>query len=199
MVYYARFLHHYIDSEEIDFIISEFEQCILEHHWDFLSPFEEKKMYFSLKKRKSYLELRANELGYDADFNFKRDDFGNLRIEKVKFSSQNSLKTDEPQQNQESETDAVENKHINIFRNNGFDVWQSMFDSFCIDETSRTDVKFMYEIMKKDGLIFDTINQKTFLDWISKTYEIVIQKTSNHSVTNERIAIYSIAKQLFKN
>ena len=89
--------------------------------------------------------------------------------------------------------------HNNIFKNNAFNVWQSMFDSFEITDSSRTDVKFMYEEMKKDGLIFETVNQKTFLDWISKTYQIVVQKTSNHSKTPKRNSIYSNAKQLYKS
>lgn len=89
-------------------------------------------------------------------------------------------------------------KHSHIFNKNAFEVWQSMFDSFGVNESSRTDVKFMFEEMKKDGLIFESVNQKTFLDWISKTYNILVQKTSNHSRTPERRSIYSTAKQLFK-
>lgn len=89
-------------------------------------------------------------------------------------------------------------KHSHIFRNNAYDVWKSMFDSFDINEKSRTNVKFIYEEMKKDGLIFPTVSQKTFLEWISQNYEITILKTSNHSRTVERIAIYSNAKQQYK-
>lgn len=95
-------------------------------------------------------------------------------------------------------TDEVKIKHTHIFNNNAFEVWQSMYDSFKINESSRSDVKFMYEEMKKDGLIFKTVNQKTFLDWISETYQIIIQKTSNYSKTPERNSIYYNAKQLYK-
>jgi len=98
----------------------------------------------------------------------------------------------------EVKADATETKHPHIFKNNAFDVWQSMYDSFNINDSSRTDVKFMYEEMKKDGLIFQTVNQKTFLEWISKNYQIVIQKTSNYSKTPIRNGIYSNAKQLYK-
>ncbi len=88
--------------------------------------------------------------------------------------------------------------HPHIFKGNAFEVWQSMFDSFQITESSRTDVKFMFEEMKKDNLIHNTVNQTTFLKWISDTYQITIEKTSNYSKTTARKSIYSNAKQLYK-
>jgi hypothetical protein len=88
--------------------------------------------------------------------------------------------------------------HNHIFKENAFEVWQTMFDSFQITESSRTDVKFMFEAMKKDNLIHNTVNQKTFLNWISDTYQITVEKTSNYSKTTARKSIYSNAKQLYK-
>lgn len=98
----------------------------------------------------------------------------------------------------EKKPDLVDGKYSHIFRNNAFEVWQSMYDSLMVDESKRSHVKFMYEEMKKDGLIFETVNQKSFLDWISNTYQIDIQKTSNYSKTSERINAYINAKQLYK-
>lgn len=110
------------------------------------------------------------------------------------------LKTSEPEQPETDKPDEVKKElHNHIFKGNAFEVWQSMFDSFQITERSRTDVKFMFEEMKKDGFIHNTVNQKTFLDWISETYEITIEKTSNFSKTKYRNSIYSNAKQLYKS
>lgn len=93
-----------------------------------------------------------------------------------------------------------ENLHNHIFKHNAFDVWQSMFDEFEIVESSRTDVKFMFEEMKKERLIHNTVNQKTFLSWIEEVYDgLIIQKTSNHSRTQSRINAYSRAKELYKS
>lgn len=89
--------------------------------------------------------------------------------------------------------------HTHIFKNNAFAVWMSMYNSFGITEKSRTDVKFMFEEMKKDDLIHNSVNQTTFLDWISETHQITVQRTSNYSKTKERISIYSTAKQLYKS
>lgn len=91
-------------------------------------------------------------------------------------------------------------QYPHIFKGNAFEVWQSMFISFQITESSRTDVKFMFEEMKNDGLIHKTVNQKTFLDWLSEPpHQITIQKTSNYSKTKERNSIYFTAKQLYKS
>lgn len=107
----------------------------------------------------------------------------------------------EPQQTKIIKSDEVEKELYNhIFKGNAFEVWQSMYDSFQITENSRTDVKFMFEEMKKDGLIHKTVNQKTFLDWLSEPpYQITIQKTSNYSKTNVRNSIYHSAKQLYRS
>lgn len=106
----------------------------------------------------------------------------------------------EPEQPETDKPDEVKKElHNHIFKGNAFEVWQFMFDSFQITERSRTDVKFMFEEMKKDGFIHNTVNQKTFLDWISETYEITIEKTSNFSKTKYRNSIYSSAKQLYKS
>jgi hypothetical protein len=89
--------------------------------------------------------------------------------------------------------------HNQIFKGNAFDVWQYMFNEFGINESSRTDVKFMFEEMRKEELIHNTVNQKTFLEWITSTYDgIIIEKTSNHNRTNSRLQTYARAKKLYK-
>lgn len=89
-------------------------------------------------------------------------------------------------------------KHSEIFKNNAFEVWESMFESFGIVKESRTDVKFTFEVMKKDTLIHNTVSQKSFLDWINNIYSLDIEKTSNYSKTKKRISIYNNAKSIYK-
>lgn len=90
--------------------------------------------------------------------------------------------------------------HSKIFKNNAFEVWQFMFEEFDINSKSRTDVKFIYEEMRKDGLIHNTVNQITFLEWITSTYNgLIIEKTSNHSRTQRRLQAYNRALQLYKS
>ena len=89
------------------------------------------------------------------------------------------------------------NPYPNIFVDKGFQVWESMFEEFDIKESSRSDVKFMFEMMQKDKMIYGTVKQVDFLDWLSKKYGFVVEKISNYSKTKERISIYNTAKSTY--
>jgi len=93
----------------------------------------------------------------------------------------------------------VIDKHSEIFKNNAFEVWQSMFEEFEIKESSRSDIKFMFEEMKKKDLIHPRISQEGILDWINDIYEINVQKTSNYSRTKVRIGAFGRAIVLYKS
>lgn len=137
------------------------------------------------QKSKNILSLNTNQLFY------KCKDIKDLCI---------TLR--QPQQNVNSMSIEVkkEDGHNHIFKDNAFVVWESMFVEFDINESSRTDVKFMFEEMKKEGLIHKTVNQTTFLEWITLTYDgLIVQKTSNHSRSSERVKAYSRAKELYKS
>lgn len=117
---------------------------------------------------------------------------------------QTNVESFQPQQfNENTISKPDENKkelHSHIFKSNAFEVWQSMFVEFDIKESSRTDVKFMFEEMKKEGLIHNTVNQKTFLEWITSVYDdMIVQKISNHSRTKQRLQVYARAKELYNN
>tara|TARA_R100000306_G_C4373913_1_gene141154 strand:+ start:641 stop:2371 length:1731 start_codon:yes stop_codon:yes gene_type:complete len=191
---------------------------ILEYHKSFIRTFTEKNDFVlaikvqqhSIERIERALRLFKQWYGIDLYKTPLKEDFEKLltslkdaiNLETVKILT-SQTPTVQPQQPNKIELDntppvEVKTKYNHIFNNNAFEVWQSMYESFNINESSRSDVKFMFEEMKKDGLIFKTVNQKTFLDWISQTYEIAIQKTSNYSKTPERISIYSNAKQLYK-
>jgi hypothetical protein len=148
-------------------------------------------------------------------FNLTENDFISLelkelnKIENLSFIEQKQFdfykyyllkKLDQPQQLETIEPDEVKKElHNHIFKNNAFEVWQSMFDEFEINEKSRTNVKFMFEEMKKEELIHNTVNQTTFLEWITSTYNgLIVIKTSNHSRSITRLQAYSRAIQLYK-
>lgn len=127
---------------------------------------------------------------YESNYMKLKETFLNLVLTEIKPQESGAAENNE----------IIKELHNHIFKNNAIDVFQSMFDSFGITENSRTDVKFIFEEMKKDGLIQKTVNQKTFLDWLSEPpYQITVQKTSNYSKTKTRNSIYSTAKQLYKN
>ena len=127
-------------------------------------------------------------------FCFKLNSF----IERCIDTENQTVKT---QQNEISNPDEpIKESHNHIFKGNAFEVFNALFDSFKVTESSRTDVKFIYEQMKKDSLIHETVNQQGFLNWLSKPpYEIAVEKTSNHSITHTRLSIYHNAKELYKS
>lgn len=110
---------------------------------------------------------------------------------------QQSKNKNQPQQEPNKKKEKL---HPQVFRDNGFEVWQSMFESFDIKESSLTDIRFMYEAMKNDNLIFETIGEKNLRDWIAETYGLVISRAKYTSPTwksnKKRMAIYSDAKEI---
>ncbi len=71
-----------------------------------------------------------------------------------------------------------------------------MWETFGITESSRTDVRFMFDNMQKESLIHKGITQTRILEWINETYEITMGKLpfKNFKHDLKRNAIYSIAK-----
>ncbi|WP_149025879.1 hypothetical protein [Polaribacter sp. BM10] len=119
-----------------------------------------------------------------------------------KFKEVDKIEPEKPKQKEENSKEEVKIElHNHIFKNNAFEVWQSMFEEFEIKESSRTDVKFMFEIMKgkSEGLIYDTVSQQKFLEWITDTYDgLIVDKTSNYNKTPARMKAYLRAKKVYK-
>lgn len=104
-----------------------------------------------------------------------------------------------PQQTETVKNDEVKKElHNDYFKDNAFEIWERLFENFNIDKTKRTDLRFMYEIMKHNGQIHKTITVKNITDWINETYDFGIDKlqyTSIKSKSNEnRMSIYKLIK-----
>lgn len=98
-----------------------------------------------------------------------------------------------PQQIGYSKTDEVTDLknelHSHIFKNKSFGIWQRMFEEFKITKSSRTDIDFMFQIMKYDNLIYENIGLTDIQNWINKTYELAVEKvkyTDPNSKSNEK-------------
>jgi hypothetical protein len=94
---------------------------------------------------------------------------------------------------------SIKELHNHIFKSNAFKVWQSMYNDFRIKESSRTDIKFMFEIMKYEKLIHPTVTQTAVLNWINETYQLTISKARYIDFKNDtkRIAIFNKAKSMY--
>jgi hypothetical protein len=102
----------------------------------------------------------------------------------------------EPQQKEIKIPDEVKKElHNNIFKDNAFVVWQSMFVKFKITESNRTDIDFMFEVMKYHNLIYDNIKYVDIQNWINNVYEISFDKikfTDHKAKSNDkRLIIYN--------
>lgn len=88
--------------------------------------------------------------------------------------------------------------HNQIFKDNAFEIWQRLFENLNVTESKRTDLRFMYEVMKYNGQIHNTVSVKNILDWINETYQFSIEKlqyTNFKSKSNKnRLSIYNLIK-----
>jgi len=114
----------------------------------------------------------------------------------LKERYQKYLTNIEPQQQKNNEPVEVKKElHNNIFKGNAFEVWQSMFDKFKITESKRTDIDFMFEVMKYNNLIYDNIKYVDIQNWINNVYEISFDKikfTDHKAKSNDkRLIIYN--------
>jgi hypothetical protein len=114
----------------------------------------------------------------------------------LKERYQKYLTNIEPQQQKNNEPDEVKKElHNNIFKGNAFEIWQSMFEKFKITESKRTDIDFMFEVMKYNNLIYDNIKYVDIQNWINNIYEISFDKIkfTNHKAksNDKRLIIYN--------
>lgn len=108
-----------------------------------------------------------------------------------------NLKEYKPQQLEAVIPDEVKKEpHNNIFVDNSFEIWQKMFEEFNIDASKRTDLDFMFEIMKYNGLIYENIGLMNMQNWINITYQITIEKLKytnvNTKANQKRMTVYNL-------
>ena len=114
-----------------------------------------------------------------------------LEIIKDELNSKVTIK--EPPSKEINKPDEVEKKlHNDIFKDNAFGVWQSMFDEFDIKESSYSiDLDFMFNVMQNQEnkyLIHKAISKIRMLEWINEIHEITFTKIryTNHKVSSNK-------------
>jgi hypothetical protein len=147
-------------------------------------------------------------------FKLTEDDFINSELKRLEELDVNKLllaenkqfeyyknfllnKLEKPQQLQDIKPDEIKKElHNNIFKDNAFEVWHSMFVKFKIIESNySTDIDFMFEVMKYNNLIHKNIGLTDIKNWVNKVYEILFEKiryTNPKSTANQkRLIIYN--------
>lgn len=92
-------------------------------------------------------------------------------------------------------TEVKKELHPNIFKKNGFEIWERMFEKFNITKSTRTDIDFMFEVMKYNGFIYKNIGYKDIQDWINEVYEISFDQIKytdvNSNSNSKRLIIFN--------
>lgn len=78
------------------------------------------------------------------------------------------------QQSQQAETvksDEVKKElYKHIFKHNAFEIFENYKEKRQISVQSRTDLRVIFDLLKKDDLFVDTIELKHYIKWINKEY-----------------------------
>lgn len=162
----------------------------LENEKNIASSFFDEKLV-TLEFLKSELDkIKTLQEGIEDFINKNKYQSFNRKREQIKYCKRYSaflgekykeLEKIEVVKPQQIDTNKIENHskelHTDIFNNNGFEIWQKMFDSFEIKESSyNKNLDFMYEAMLKEGYIHKHIGKQNMLDWITDTYQMTFSK-----------------------
>ena len=100
---------------------------------------------------------------------FLNDQLQEIRGFKSKSNDQQQLGVDKLKNDI---TEDEKDLHPNIFKKNGFEIWERMFEKFNITKSTRTDIDFMFQVMKFNNFIYENISYNDLADWINEVYEI---------------------------
>jgi hypothetical protein len=119
------------------------------------------------------------------------------------LSIQESIIEDKKSSKRPENAELVEVKssqHTQIFKGNAFEVWQSMFEEFKITKSSRTDIDFMFQVMKYNNLIHNNIGLIDIKDWINENYQIAVEKVKytdpSSKANKKRMSTYSLVNSI---
>jgi len=142
----------------------------------------DKNQYDEIKQRISfYKELYFfiyNKLHEDYKNEFKLDFLDNLKATKEKqkltkfkeIISNLIIEIDkQPQQSETKKPDEVKKElHKNIFIGNAFELFEKYYNNKAMNFQSRTDFRFLFEQMKIDNLIHETVSLGQYIKFIGK-------------------------------
>lgn len=77
----------------------------------------------------------------------------------------------EKQHSKEIKSDEVKKElHTDIFKYNAFEVFEIYKENKQIGLNSRTDLRVIFELLKKDKLLVETIELKHYINWLNRVY-----------------------------
>ena len=84
----------------------------------------------------------------------------------------NLIKTEKQPQPKETKNpnEVKKELHNNIFKGNTFLLWFKYYQNKNIDVTCKTDLRVIYELMKKDNCFQNTIELKHYINWLNSEF-----------------------------
>ena len=87
------------------------------------------------------------------------------------FLNSVDIELKQPQQIETIELDEVKKEmHNNIFIGNAFEIWERYKENKNITGSSATDLRLIFELMKGDNLLVDTVELKHYITWLNTWY-----------------------------
>lgn len=163
--------------------------------WDFTIPISK----LTNDQFKGEIGLKhTNDLRTAINAAFKFYQYEDESIEFIEYrSAEKKLAGSKVRENNNEEPEG--NKQSEIFKKNGYKIWTLLFENLQIIESSRTDLRFMYEIMKHHGLIHSTVTITNMTNWINDTYEFAIEKLPYTNIkslaNNKRFYAFNLVSQ----
>ena len=89
------------------------------------------------------------------------------------------------QQKETNKTEEInEELHNNMFRGNSFLLFKKYVEMKNVLNNSRTDFRFLYDIMKKDNFIYETVTLKQYITFINTHFDYVDSELKSISLSS---------------
>jgi hypothetical protein len=129
--------------------------------------------YGNFSREKSKAE-KENWLKYTYNFvkDFKDNSLSNriFKSEALAFYEWYDTMIIKQPENKDVKDEPKKELHNNIFVGNSFEVWELYRINKNITVNSATDLRVIFELMKKDTLIVETAELKHYINWLNKFY-----------------------------
>jgi hypothetical protein len=130
------------------------------------------KIEYGIFRRNKTTVQKENWLNYTYNFILNINELSMFitKSETVAFLDWYDTMIIKQPENKDVQDEPKKELHNNIFVGNSFEVWELYRINKNITVNSATDLRVIFELMKKDTLIVDTAELKHYIAWLNKFY-----------------------------
>jgi hypothetical protein len=197
-----KFQEIYEDAEEISFLEDELKGYSnpigLKEPFKYLELKQKKDLTFKRKRTVDFLVKQAKTTGYniivsgdesDGALSYVKEKIKNIAHSPLLESNSTINETNPPKnldylkigaliaQEDIKNPDVVEKElHNNIFKYNAFETFEKYFENKKITQHSRTDLRVIFDLLKEDDLLFETVELKHYIKWLNSQFDYDISE-----------------------